>query len=405
MKEPHKILTIHLYRKEEALAALRWAIISKNYTESIFWGMELFDSDLMSDTLNILIKTWATQIGYCSHGWTLLSDLIRLKEADEYSRDNFIQYLYSWSQIRSLDSTAFHLLIRGSTIDTDVIPQFQHSKEYANINDSFIDCLKRGKLLEAWLFARAISNTNEIWSTLLTICPAYTKEAVRTIQALNISERERLASAFVLVSINEDNWTIANTTFQKRTIPHELKDKLDAWDSETSLRKRREFKVRPEAITYICERSTMPTSETTECDISENLEGMLSLSPYWQSILEDYQEADSSWKTDRYKEMFYNTYFPYTEDDIPDEWSSTDREKSHGRGHGKSKIVALRQYINAILQNSQSLGIWDSIKSVSDKLPPSLDWDSIYSAMQPVCSDSINIEFPLISLMKRFVLA
>jgi hypothetical protein len=401
MKEPHKILTIHLYRKEEALAALRWAIICKNYTESIFWGLELFDSDLMSDAIDILEKTWVSQIGYCINGWTIISDIIRLKEADEYSRDDFIHTLYSWSQVKTLDSTAFHLLIRGSTTSTEMIPQFQHSKEYMNITDSFIDCLKRGKLLEAWLFARAL-DTQEVWLILQTIFPGRNNELLN-LRALSVSERERLASAFVLVSINEETWITANAIFHQRPIPQELKEKLEVWDSETSLRKRREFKVRPEAITYICARSTMQTSESTESDICENLEATLRQSPYWQSVLEDYQ-IDGDWKTDRYKEMFYNTYFPYAEDDIPDEWSSTDRDKSHGRGHGKTKVVALRQYINAIFQNSQSLGIWKSIKSVCDNLPPSLDWDTIYSTMQPACSDSLTIEFPLISLMKRFVL-
>jgi hypothetical protein len=284
-----------------------------------------------------------------------------------------------------------------------MIPQFQHSKEYTTITDSFIDCLRRGKLLEAWLFARAL-NTKEVWSTLQILCPNITKAALITLQTLNVSERERLASAFVLVSINEETWVSANTAFQQRPVPEEFKEKLYAWDSESSLRKRREFKVRPEAIAYICERSTLSTSETTESDIGKNLESTLSSSPYWQSILEDYQ-VNGDWKSDRYKEMFYNTYFPYAEDDIPDEWSSVDREKSHGRGHGKTKAVALRQYINAILQNSQSLGIWDSIKSVSDNLPPSLDWDTIYDTMQSACSEHNNNQLPLIPLMKRLVLA
>jgi hypothetical protein len=400
MKEPHKILTIHLYRKEEALAALRWAIICKNYTESIFWGLELFDSDLMSEAIDILLKTWITQIGYCINGWTFLSDLIRLQQADEYSRDDFIHQLYCWSQLKTMDSTAFHLLIRGSTTSTGIIPQFQHSKEYTNINDSFNDCLKRGKILEAWLFARAL-DTQEVWLILQTICPGRNKELLN-LRALSLSERERLASAFVLVSINEETWVTANTTFQQRPIPRELKEKLEAWDSEISLRKRRAFKVRPEAMTYISARSTMQTSESTESDISENLEVTLRQSPYWQSVLEDYH-IDGSWKTDRYKEMFYNTYFPYADDDIPDEWSSADREKSHGRGHGKTRVIALRQYINAIFQNSQSLGIWKSIKSVCDNLPPNLDWDTIYNSMQATCSNELIGQFPLKPIKKQFV--
>jgi hypothetical protein len=402
MKEPDKTLTIHLYRKEEVLAALPWAIISKNYTESIYWGLELFDSDLMSDALDVLVKTWVTAFGYGPNCFAFLEEIVGLQGANEYSRDDWIQYLYTWSQIKHIDSTAFQLLIRGSTISTDWKPIFEHSKEYSTIQEAFCNCLERGKLEQAWLISRAL-DPQEIWKFLDQHSENSGRAAaVKLVKELNLLEREKAASAMTLATLTEEVWTAANVKLKPKQIPSELLKMIDEWDSEESMRKRRVYSIRPEAITYICERSSIPSKKSTDADIKANLESLLLQSSYWQLVLEDYM-SDSAWKSDRYREMFYDTYFPYAYDDIPDEWSAADREKSHGLGLGKTYTVALRQYINAILQRSQSVGIWNSISSAPDNLPISLEWDIIYKSIHLHCSEALVSMLPLKPLKKMWV--
>lgn len=60
---------------------------------------------------------------------------------------------------------------------------------------------------------------------------------------------------------------------------------------------------------------------------------------FWRRILSIYGaymniENTIEFPTDELKEIFYETYFP---DDIPDEWSRVEHEKSHGRGCAAKK--------------------------------------------------------------------
>jgi hypothetical protein len=66
MKQFEKYLTTHLYRKDEVLSALRWAIVNHNIRESVYWGLELFDSDMEQDALEMLEFIWITEIGLSS---------------------------------------------------------------------------------------------------------------------------------------------------------------------------------------------------------------------------------------------------------------------------------------------------------------------------------------------------
>jgi hypothetical protein len=55
-------------------------------------------------------------------------------------------------------------------------------------------------------------------------------------------------------------------------------------------------------------------------------------------------------RNDDIREAFYDLYFP---DDIPDEWSAADQEKSHGYGLFVSTSTELNQY-NKHLRNAFS---------------------------------------------------
>jgi hypothetical protein len=64
-----------------------------------------------------------------------------------------------------------------------------------------------------------------------------------------------------------------------------------------------------------------------------NIEKYLIGCPFWDEVLEEYANVDEQeiikWKDDDKMEEFYEKYFP---DDIPDEWSKKDQQKSHGDG-------------------------------------------------------------------------
>jgi hypothetical protein len=116
--------------------------------------------------------------------------------------------------------------------------------------------------------------------------------------------------------------------------------------------------------------------------------------------LEDYQD-EGQWKSESLREAFYNTYFPYSVDDIPDEWSLAEKEKSHGRGLGKTNETAIRQYINNVIRH-KSIWLHDSYEALTDTLPKSLDWDSVYSELLAPCLENLQSNLPFKPIIKRF---
>lgn len=400
MKYPKKSLTLHLYRYEEVLASLRWSIVKRNHMEAIFWGLELYDSDMMGDLSDVLVCAWVQHIGFGRSCFSVLADILRI---DEMERGEFIDCLYAWCRLPTMDSTVFNMLLKGSLTPVEWFPRFPHSSVYGSLEQAVEDCLKRGKLMEAWLLGRAIEPEAQ-WFLLNRLAKSDRLKELDIIRRLDCDCLSR-AAAFVLVSLT--NETLANSLIPLTRPPlaSEVARAIEEWDAEESIRKRRAYKIRPEAIS-LCERATLPVRTTTKGDIEIELEKSLKISHCWQEILSDYEE-DGVWKSDQYKEMFYNTYFPWLKDDIPDEWSTHDKEQSHGYGFGKTEEVVLRQSINNMLNkmNKACIGLYQPIESVGVKLPPSLDWDSVYDNMLGRCSDSLKSSLPFKPIKKVFDLA
>jgi len=399
MKYPEKSLTLHLYRYEEVLASLRWSLIKQNHTEAIFWGLELYDSDMMEDLRDMLISTWIQCIGFGKSCFSVVRDLLKV---DEMKRDEFIHNLYAWCRLPR-DSTGFSLLLSGFLKPRTWQPQFAHETQYATIEQATQDCLKRGKLTEAWLLARAIDPEVQ-WLTLNKIAKIKGRtEQLNVIRQFDFDCLSRVA-AFILVSITDEAFADCILSSKKPAVVSELIKAVEGWDAEESIRKRRDYKPRPEAITFWCSRSSIPVSETLVKDIECDLEKNLKESHCWQTILEDYED-NGSWKSDQFKEMFYNTYFPWLTDDIPDEWPLHDKEQSHGRGLGKRPEIALSHFINGILSQKSSIGFYTPLRITErNMLPTTLDWDVVYDSIISECSAALKSSLPFRPVKKVFEL-
>lgn len=399
MKYPEKSLTLHLYRYEEVLSSVRWSLIKQNHTEATFWGLELYDSDMMDDLSDLLISTWVQWIGFGKSCFPILGELQKVSEMD---RDEFIQSIYGWCRLPR-DYTGFNILLKGAITPSTWQPHFAHANEYTTIEQATEDCLKRGKLSEAWLLARALDPKVQ-WTILNKISKL--KGRTEQLDVLRLLEFDCLSriAAFILVSITDESLANCILPYSKPQVVSELIGAVKDWDSQDSIRKRRIYKVRPEAITFWCSRSSIPVSDSLLNDIECDLERNLKESHCWQIILEDYKE-NGSWKTDQFKEMFYNTYFPWLKDDIPDEWSLKDKEQSHGRGLGKKSEIGMRHFINGTLLNQKScIGCYTQVRRVTEKntLPTTLDWDTVYDLIIGECSDVLTSTLPFRAVKKVF---
>jgi hypothetical protein len=397
MKYPEKSLTLHLYRYEEVLSSVRWSLIKQSHTELIFWGLELYDSDMMDDLSDLLVSTWVQWIGFGKSCFSVLAEIQKVSEMD---RDEFIQNMYSLCRLPR-DSTGFNLLLKGTLAPTTWQPRFVHANQYVTIEQATEDCLKRGKLTEAWILARALEPEIQ-WIIINKIAKLKGRtEQLDVIRLLEFDCLSRVA-AFILVSITDEAFAASVTAFTKPTVVSEVLKSIEDWDSQESIRKRRVYKVRPEAITFWCSRSALPVADSLLKDIEWDLEICLRGSHCWQTILEDYEE-NGSWKSEQFKEMFYNTYFPWLKDDIPDEWSLKDKEQSHGRGLGKRQEIALRQFVNGTLNEKSCIGFYNPRRITErDTLPTTLDWDLVYDGMAVKCSDTLKSALPFRPVRKQF---
>ena len=404
MKQSKTSLTIHLYRKDEALAALRSAIISNDLSETIFWGIELYDSNMQNDALEMLQNVWLTYIGFGS--WWFLDSILNIYESGELDRNSWISMLHSSNNISIHDSSIFILLIRGALTPIDWKPMFPHSKEYTDLNHILLDCLRRGKIKEAWLVARAIEPAEQ-WK-LLTV---FAEEKGRITELLKLQSFssftfiEKIAISYILVSVDDINW-IASKKSMYSELPEYLVIAMNALDSEKSIRKSRVFQPSNDALLYITERSSQPADISSETDIQDKLIETLLQSSYWQDILSNYMDIETrSWVSDIKLEEFYETYFSMSHSDIPDEWSKDSRQKSHSYGLGLSIEESRKQYIYHILQCSKRFEEWDSLEyTFKENIDCTLDWKSIYNEIQPYVFKSLRMLLPLKPVRKQFVI-
>ena len=379
--EPSKNLTKHLYRKDEVLSSLRWSIITHNLTEAAFWTIELFVSGLVQECTELLETIWLYHIGFGS--WFALRLVLHIYEAGDISQENLVAITCAFAKRRVCDSTVFHLLLRGAMATANKkpwTPAFPHATEYQTVQQAILDCLKRGKLQEAWLLGRALAE-EEQWPMLEGVAADLGRlDELSIIKELRECRQESLAAAYVLVSLDHVTWMQSQQALDN-TMPKEVEAAIEDWAALgvfNSMRKRRAIKPRLEAL-LLTARSQQTPYESSEPQIQGGLLQALLTSEYWSVILEPYM-VGGKWKTHRHKELFYDTHFP---NDVPDEWSLADREKSHGRGLGKTKEQARARFIQLTLQHSKSLELWNSIFPSS--LDCSMDWDALYSS-RPVFS-------------------
>jgi hypothetical protein len=375
--EPSKNLTKHLYRKDEVLSSLRWSIITHNLTETAFWTTELFVSGLVQECTELLETIWLYHIGFGS--WFALRLVLSIYEAGNISQEDLVAITCAFAKRRLCDSTIFHLLLRGAIATANTskpwTPAFPHATEYETVEQAVLDCLNRGKLQEAWLLGRALTE-DEHWLLLEAVASKLERgEELQILKELRECRQESLAAAYVLVSLDHITWMQSQQALDN-TVPKEVAMAIDDWaalDMSKSMRKRRVMKPRPEAL-LLTARCQQTPYESSEPQIQGGLLQALLASEYWSAVLEPYM-VGGKWKTPRHKELFYDTHFPQ---DIPDEWSLADREKSHGRGLGKTKELARSRFIQLILQYSKSLELWNS--TFPSSLNCSMDWTALYSS-------------------------
>ena len=330
-------LSRHFYRIDEVKASFKYALLKKNIRESVFWCLELIDTMMIEDVFDILLWCWF----YGSpSSYSYLLKLLELKNKDEYDLAEVFPLVQAFCCL-DRDASVFWLLRKGYS---DEQPDFITGPSFADHSDLETQCLHRairqGKVLLAWKILRCRWGP-ETWSLL----EGYEKGvSVFLMEGFTWEAR----AAAVLLACRE-----VKMQPLKLGLAPEIQECLESWEELEGRRSRRIYKIRPEAITWGTIRGACSHTKKNLSQLRTPLIAMAG-SPFWESVAEEIGGWSVINGDDDVKESFYEVYFP---DDIPDEWSAADQEKSHGFGLAFEDANQEEKYYRALLGSFPSLGL------------------------------------------------
>jgi len=345
-------LSRHFYSVDEVHAALTYTSYRVEYQQTLFWCKELLSSGYVSETISTLFEAWLWQRGICHlswfvHAWNTL-------KGDEVTEDVILLSAYQLSSCTKRDSSLWRILV--STVSmTDAPPDYITVKSCDLLNgllsnDSkelyFMRALYQGKAVAAWWISRYMAE-DRVWYLLSWFVETITVEHQTEYRTC----LEAMQSYELLLGYRSAEYDVVMRCFAVislcayrglkgfKELPSEIDARyhstLDKWAAMEGRMARRVYSI-PSACLYGIVR--VPNGLY---DVESGIVGC----PFWDTALEDYSRGTVhgkiQWVSDDAMEAFYDTYFP---DDIPDEWTKSEKEKSHSMIESSPCVVSLKKY-------------------------------------------------------------
>jgi len=323
-------LTQSLYREEEVIAALKWCLIRGRMAEAVFWAQECLDSGLTPEFIRALVWVWLFTCGPASIGWLAHLNSC-LQNYGAVTQESYMNLLMSLAHhVKNRGDNSVLALLAAGLKNYDDVPNILTITKLPESIPNTPECraLFQGKAELAWSLLRTQWD-RDAWSSLEAVLK------VKQPHILNLFSSLRNSPLTMHVAwIQEWTWCIralATLIVCKRE-PIELVPENRDYSHITYVRRefinlpmryRRIFEIPYECLYLFTKRGSLRINETTESDLIYKLEEKIVESKFWSSL------PIGPYSDDILREEFYAHYFPT---DIPDEWSSQDRQKSHGTG-------------------------------------------------------------------------
>lgn len=319
----NEMLSRHLYRIDEVISCLKYCLVRRIHTESAFWCLECIDTWLVMPMFESILYSWFYGVGTLN--LQILSDLLDILEKDEIDMEEALRFTHAICNIQKRDVAVFYLMSAGLTEkQPDTLSIHGNTTE----NPAF-QAIHQKKAVLAWTLLRTewTAKEDEIWEFLLKKVDDKTSALFKRLKENEfIREHFLWESRALALLCSSEKYEWSSPSYEA---PAHIQKDIDTWKAVEGKRERRIYKVRIEALQYGVQRSNEPSNQCNLIEIREPF-WFLRNSPYWEGVRED---IGVKWgtivKNDDLKESFYDLYFP---DDIPDEWSLKDQEKSHTYG-------------------------------------------------------------------------
>ena len=270
------MLTRHLYEMDEVVSALQICLCSGDDT-GLFWLWELV----------------------ASHEEEAANQLLKIdKGGDWVSRYVYATFL---SPARNAEA-----LTKAKKPTKQVQATEEATEFWLGLSDA---CKRKNVIAAAWFIKTTTLPPTEIYKALTRIDP----------RAATMSDLPPIAVVRILCERPPS--TVA------------ARAKWDSWTALIGRRAARQYAIPATALTPTTTRGSLSAKYTNVADVREPV-GLLSEGcKFWQEVLQKrgitMVDDMVCFPNDDVLEQFYEEFFP---DDIPDEWSAADQQKSHGRG-------------------------------------------------------------------------
>jgi hypothetical protein len=356
-------LTRNLYDLDEVISAAQVSF-RKGWPRAIFWIWELIVSEEIQLAYRTLLDIWLMygggydpELGAYPHPtnpteWLTL--MLRIQEAIRNAGDitagRFLMETVGLKERPSktlrrntapLDPTVCRAattwvsqLDMDEELPSDIATNWFISLMYAIQNSTRKDAVWLLQIVQAQLSA------NGIWSALLMGVPAGTRERI-IVESFQRSASPhptqqilyQTAAVLCLCKPVADR-DVMFAVVAPPHLPYSLKQ-WQTWDSVCGSRAARAYAIPTEALHRQTPRGALSKRFTNIDEIRDPLPLLLQGCVFWQRVCREAGitgitiTGRLAYPCDAILESFVDRWFP---DDIPDEWSLADQEKSHGKG-------------------------------------------------------------------------
>lgn len=347
----------HFYEIDEVFAALRWCMRQGRCKEALFWSVELLESELEERLREELYKNWLHLFGI-----SCLSALFLLQEEDSLGTVYALTRLPKERRDRS--TLALVLLGASDTEQPDRASWFPsldflfEEKECSLLERAFLSSVYQGKSRLAFDLSRPLwqKNPTRVFDLLHTLQlkkhnNSTLAECLTLLELQSVEPWLTRACAIAAVCLDKKRLAASLQPLQPQ-LPSEILESLTEWRGLVGRRKRRIYSIPQECLYSLTKRGCLSNKVSTLSNLynisSETLDGC----PFWNRVIED----EVPWLDDDRKESFYEQYFP---DDIPDEWSKQDQEKSHGWGSLiNQEVLSNTKYLDRWYRDFPTRAYW-----------------------------------------------
>jgi len=348
-------LTRHLYSVDEVHAALKYATTRNDATETLFWCRELLLSGFVSEAISTLFEAWVWHKGPFSLSWLLLATSL---SSDEVSEECILQAAYSLSRIpyTQRDNSLWNILALTSSSEMPerVTPKSPPLLPSTEEKEQFmIRAMYQGKAYSAWWMSLHLSS-DRVWELVRWYACHLTEHSDSYRVSLDMllhydsllgyftEEYDTVIRCLAVLSVclspsqQAQSWKKVSVGEHKNGWP-------------TGTRASRIYSI-PNACLYgETRRGCMKWTESTVSTLNQLVHASFwEGCPFWEEAVSAYQEK-GKWTSEEAKEAFYVRYFP---DDVPDEWSKAEKEKSHGAGLlGPTECPMMLKYVRSFLSS------------------------------------------------------